>query len=261
MYESKYSTNELIATFISRELEDGELVIVGANQPVPRAGVILAQLLHCPNLKVPMYFYMTDMTKEKSLQLYQLFADSRYRQWAEAHFSFEMQLESAKKADLCFIGGIQVDQYGNTNLIGIGSDLKHLKIRGPGSAGTTTTATFIKRYFIVMPNHNTRTFVKNCDFISAVGWHQGGADARAKLGLPGGGPKYVISPLGIMDFEEQSKRMRLKALFPGVEVDKVIRNTGFELIMPELVQIISAPTSEELRVLRERVDPNGILRQ
>ncbi|WP_366922204.1 hypothetical protein MFMK1_002648 [Metallumcola ferriviriculae] len=258
---SDYTIDELMATFISRQMHDDELVIVGANQPIPRAGVMQAYLLRCPNLKVPMYFYMTDMAREKQLQLYPLFADGRYRRWAEGYFTFEMQLESARKADVCFIGGIQVDQYGNTNLIGIKGKEGNFKLRGPGSAGTPTTSSYIKRYYILMGSHNPRVFVKRCDYVSAVGWHNGGADARRALGLPGGGPKYVISPFGIMDFEEETKKMRLKAVYPGVDPDQVVRNTGFELIMHEQVEVVSPPNEDELRVLRGRVDPQGILRK
>lgn len=260
MSDLKYSINELMAVYISREISDGELVIIGANQPIPRAGVLLAYLSRCPNLKVPMYFYLTDLAKEGQLELSDLFADSGYRRWAEGYFTFDMQIESVRKADVCFIGGIQVDKYGNTNLIGIKNDRGEYKLRAPGSAGTTTTSTSIKRYYIIMGSHNPRAFVENCDFISAVGWHKGGADARSKLGLPGGGPKYVISPLAVMDFEEETKRMRLKAVFPDVLVDDVVKNTGFELVIPQKVEVVTPPNEEELAVLRTRIDSRGILR-
>ncbi len=99
-----------------------------------------------------------------------------------------------------------------------------------------------------------------CDFISTVGWGQGGADARTRLGLPGGGPKYCVTPLCIMDFSEDEKRMRLRSVHPGVSVADVQRQTGFPLVIPDEVPTTPLPTSRELDVLRSRVDWVGALR-
>ena len=100
-----------------------------------------------------------------------------------------------------------------------------------------------------------------CDFISALGWGSGGDDARTKLGLPGGGPRYVVTPLCVMDFEDGTKRMRLKSVHPGVSVDDVKKNTGFELVIPSSVPTTEPPTAEQLHVLRTRIDGQGVLRR
>ena len=100
-----------------------------------------------------------------------------------------------------------------------------------------------------------------CDFISALGWGSGGSDARTKLGLPGGGPRYVVTPLCVMDFEDATKRMRLKSLHPGVSVDEVKRNTGFELVISPQVPTTELPSDEQLAVLRTRIDVRGALRK
>jgi glutaconate CoA-transferase subunit B len=97
--------------------------------------------------------------------------------------------------------------------------------------------------------------------VSTVGWNKGGADARRALGLPGGGPRYCVTPLGVLDFEETSKRMRLRSVHPGVSVDDVVRATGFRLIVPERVPVTDSPTDAELVILRTRVDPRGWLRR
>ena len=97
--------------------------------------------------------------------------------------------------------------------------------------------------------------------MSAFGWGNGGADARRKLGLPGGGPKYVLTPLCVMDFDDESKQMRLKSLHPGVDAATVRDNTGFELVIPSQVPTTPAPTAAELSLLRTRVDTAGRLRR
>src|SRR6185312_17349438 len=102
---------------------------------------------------------------------------------------------------------------------------RRLKFRGPGSVGTPTLSTHVGRYYIVLNGHSPRLLVERCDYISAYGWGSGGADARTKLGLPGGGPRYVVTPLCVMDFEQHTKRVRLKSLHPGVSLDDVVQNT------------------------------------
>jgi glutaconate CoA-transferase subunit B len=118
----------------------------------------------------------------------------------------------------------------------------------------------VKRYYIYLNHHNRRTLVEKCDFISAYGWGQGGADARTKWGLKGGGPELCLTPLGVFDFEPETKKMRLKYLHPGITVEEVIENTGFELIIPPEIPLTPSPTENELTILRQRVDPLGHLR-
>ena len=155
---------------------------------------------------------------------------------------------------------LQIDKFGNSNLIGVGKDYKHLEFRGPGAVGTLSMAHYVDRYYLFVQSHNKRIFVDKCDFISTVGWGQGGADGRTKLGIPGNGPVYCITPLCVFDFEENSKRMRLRSVHPGVTVAQVLENTGFEVIVPDHVPVTTAPTPDEIWTLRERIDIEGMLR-
>jgi glutaconate CoA-transferase subunit B len=116
------------------------------------------------------------------------------------------------------------------------------------------------RFHLVVKSHDPRIFVPRCDFVSAYGWGEGGADARTKLGLPEGGPRYVVTPLCVMDFEEETKRMRLKSVHPGVSIEQVVKSTGFELIVPRDVPETEPPDAEQLKVLRTRIDVRGALR-
>jgi glutaconate CoA-transferase subunit B len=262
MKEGRISVKEIQAAFISRDIKDGEWAEVGANLPVPRAGVLLAHLTHGPNMKILFSLTKANLINEKAIESFMFVTDHKATKWAEAYFVHDqlLRLNKLRRRGVFFAGGLQVDKYGNTNLIGIGKDYNRLTFRGPGGIGTCNATTHADRYYIFVNAHNTRTFVERCDFITTFGWGEGGEDARQKLGLPGGGPKYCITPLCIMDFEEKTKRMRLRSIYPSTTVEQVLENTAFELVIPKSVPITELPTDEEIRVLRSRIDIKGELR-
>jgi len=119
----------------------------------------------------------------------------------------------------------------------------------------------VGRYYIVLNNHDPRVLVERCDFVSAYGWGRGGDDARARIGLPGGGPRLCVTPMCVMDFAPGTRRMRLHSIHPGVSLAEVKTRTGFELIVPENLPETRVPTGAELGMLRTRVDPHGLLRR
>lgn len=261
-YKEDYTIAELLACFISREIEDGESLAVGAALPVPRAGVLLAHLHHGPNMRVIYARTRTNLFQVPVLESFQFLADWRGSRWAEADYIHEEAYDTGRwTPDLFFVGGLQIDKFGNTNLLGLGPDFKKLKFRGAGGVGTCTASSMVKRYYLLSMNHDKRVLVDKCDYISAMGWGQGGKDARVNAGVSGGGPKYCLTPLCIMDFDEETKHMRLKSLHPGVTVDKVIENTGFKLIIPDNVPTTAPPTRREIEILRNRVDKEGNLRK
>jgi glutaconate CoA-transferase subunit B len=183
--------------------------------------------------------------------------------WAESYSDTGHRFDRVKDwgRHVFFIGGVQVDPFGNTNLIGVGPDYNRLRFRGPGSVGTPTLSTHVGRYYIVLNSHTSRIFVEKCDFISAFGWGTGGTDARKNLGLPGGGPRYCVTPMCVFDFAEPSKRMQIRSLHPGVSAQEVQANTGFALNATTSASTTEPPTPEELRALRTRVDREGFLRR
>ncbi|WP_430402427.1 CoA-transferase [Hyphomonas sp.] len=252
---------ELIATFISKQMKDDDAVSFPAGIPEVRVGVFLANLTHAPDLRIQTTMSQINVHREQKLEDCESAMDWRFYRFAEGFYLHHECFDfAAKHSTAFFVGGIQIDRFGNTNLIGLGKDPKKLDFRGPGSLGSTTMATQAGRYYIYTNAHNKRVFVEECDFISAYGWGKGGADARSKLGLPGGGPKYVISPLGVMDFEEETKALRLKYLHPGVTAEEVQDNTGFDLIIPDRIEQTPAPSQADIDIIRERVDINGMLR-
>jgi glutaconate CoA-transferase subunit B len=259
----QYSISELMTVFLARQLNDGETLRVGVASPIPEAAVRLAHLMNGPNMELVFLGARMNVAHLESLPMPAYGWDRRVVRWAESYSDTGHRFDRVKdwSKHVFFIGGVQVDAYGNTNLIGVGSDYRRLAFRGPGSVGTPSLSTHVGRYYIVLNNHNPRVLVERCDYISAYGWGRGGADARRKLGLPGGGPQCCITPLCIMDFAEDTRRMRLKSVHPGIPVTAVQPATGFELVIPPSVPETEPPSAEELQVLRTRVDLEGRLRR
>ncbi len=258
-----YSIAELMACFLARDLLDGDELQVGIALPVPEAAVRLAHILHGPNMELIFLGARMNVHHLDHLPLPAFGWDCRVVRWAESFSDRGHRFDQVKDwhRRVFFIGGIQIDCHGNANLIGIGANPKRLRFRGPGSVGTPTLTTHVGRYYIVLNNHTPRSLVPRCDYISAVGWADGGADARSKLGLPGGGPKYCVTPLCVMDFTDDEKRMRLVSLHPGISRAQVQAATGFPLVIPHDVHATAPPSAHELEVLRTRVDRDGLLRR
>jgi glutaconate CoA-transferase subunit B len=258
----KFSINELMACVLARDLADGEELQVGVALPVAEAAVRLAHLMHGPNMDLIFLGARMNAHHLENIPMPAFGWDRRVVRWTESFSDRGHRFEQLKDwhRRVFFIGGIQVDPFGNTNLIGVGADHRRLRFRGPGSVGTPTLTSHVGRYYIVLNSHTPRVFVPSCDYISTVGWGSGGADARRRLGLPGGGPKYVITPLGVMDFDERDKHLRLISIHPGVEIAQVVAPTGFELRLAPRVGVTLAPSVRELEVLRTRVDTHGALR-
>jgi glutaconate CoA-transferase, subunit B len=248
---------------LARELKDGDVLRVGVAMPVAEAAVRLAHLTHGPNMELIFLGARMNVAHLETIPMPAFGWDRRVVRWAESYSDAGHRFDRIKDWDrhVFFIGGVQVDPYGNTNLIGVGSDYRHLRFRGPGSVGTPTLSTHVGRYYIVLNSHTPRIFVEKCDFISAFGWGTGGADARRKLGIPGGGPRYCVTPMCVFDFTEDTKRMRLRSVHQGTSAQDVQANTGFALAVPTPVPVTDPPTAEELRALRTRVDRSGFLRR
>jgi len=255
-----YTIKELMACWLSRDLADGEWVAVGANFPIPRAAGVLAHLNHGPNMTVAMGAFRANLLGVDKVMTARYFCDFRLRRWGESTVYFPIDIFCFHKLDVFFIGGLQIDAYGNTNLIGLPGEGKKFKLRGPGSIGTPTLSAVARRYYIVTENHNPRVFVEKCALISALGYGDGAPGLRKKLNLPGSGPRYCVTPLCVFDFHPETNRMRLRSLHPGVSLEQVLDATGFKPELPENILETEPPTDRELEILRQRVDPEGVLR-
>jgi glutaconate CoA-transferase subunit B len=157
--------------------------------------------------------------------------------------------------DYTFLGGAQIDAYGNLNSTMIGDDYAHPRVRLPGSGGANDLASLCWR-ILVVTTHDRRRFVEKLDFLTTPGYLTG-PGAREAAGLaPGTGPYRVITDLAVLGYHDHSKRMQVLSLHPGVGLEHVQAATAFELAVQESLTVTTPPTDVELHILREEVDPH-----
>lgn len=251
----QYSPSELLICLSSRVMEDGTTAFIGTG--IPMLAASLAQAMHAPNL-VPIFeFGGTGAILEK---LPLAVGDMRTYNKALAASGICDVMETAQRGfvEFGFLGGAQIDKYGNLNSTVIG-DHKHPKVRLPGSGGANDVGSACWRTIAIMI-HDKRRFMEKIDFITTPGFLSG-PGAREEAGLPRNtGPYRVVTSLGVLGYDDETKRMKLLSVNPGVTVEKVIENTGFELLFADNITQNEPPTNEELRILREKVDPDGLYR-
>jgi len=184
--------------------------------------------------------------------------DSRtfYRAVSASSMHDVMSASQSGYVDYGFLGAAQIDPYGNLNTTVIG-DWSNPRVRLPGSGGANDVGSLCWRTIIVM-RQDTRRFMSKLDFITTPGYLDG-PGARERAGLPAGsGPYRLITQLGVYGFDEQSRRMKLLATHPGVTVDEIQANSGFDLIIPDDVGTTRPPPSDARRIMRE-IDPTGMV--
>jgi glutaconate CoA-transferase subunit B len=252
MAEQKYTNQELMAICGARLVPDGAIVFAGTGLPV--LACILAQHTGAPAVKI---VYEGGNIDTKNRDLPRSVSDPRLMYRAAAALDIRAALGEILQGgyvDIGFIGGAQIDRYGNINSTAIGN-YRHPKVRLPGSGGANDIASLAKHTFIITL-HEKRKFTK-CDYITSPG-HLRGGDSRIKAGLRGEGPQYIITDLCIFDFDPRSKRARIKSLHPGVTKKDVLKNTGWRPLFPRHTPTTKPPTPAELRILRTKVDPKKI---
>lgn len=249
-----YNAMELMICVASRLLEDGATVAVGTGGPC--AAAMLAQKTHAPNLYI--MFEAGGLAPQMPSMPISV-GDSRtfYRGLMASGMCDVMEACQRGVVDYAFLGGGQIDAYGNLNSTVIG-DYDTPKVRFPGSGGANDFASFCW-HTLVMTQHDARRFVERVDFLTSPGFLDG-AGARELSGLPPDtGPFRVITDLAVMGFHKETKRMQVELLHPGVSFEQVQENTGFEMGLVDVVGETEPPRDEELRVLREQVDPHRYL--
>lgn len=244
------STEELVACVIAREIHNGERGFMGANMSVGRDAVLLAHRLWAPDLRLLLGFSWASGAGRGNLHLHEDSADFRDTRWAEGWMRLDSMIDEYRFfSDFMVIGALQIDRFGNSNLIGLGEDHRALRFRGPGPMGSLSTTAYCDRFYLAPTRHTAEVFVERCDFVSTVGWGEGGAEGRDRLGLPGGGPHLIVTPRCVFDFEPESKALRLRSVHPGGSVAEVLEHTGCEVVV-ERVSETEPPTAAELEVLR-----------
>lgn len=263
-----------MAIAIARDVVDGERIISGAHTEISFAATLLAQKMHAPNIKLQLggTCFLVNVS-DIPVRLPKTSTDYRMVRWAEIAYDhmetfmyfgapggrayYEGGRPPTNKyfvGDKFFTGGIQVDGWGNANMIGIkGGKGNPFAFRGPGSIGTTDIVTVATPYIFVT-HHDKRTLVEKVDFIS---FH--GPNGWRRNKFPGHGPKWILTPRALFTFNTEG-RAQLAGVFAGTDEGWVRQNTGFEFELAPDFGEITEPTEEELTVLRTEVDPDGVLR-
>ena len=156
---------------------------------------------------------------------------------------------------IAFLGAAQIDPYGNLNTTAIG-DYHRPVTRFSGSGGACDVASLASGVITFM-QHEKRRFVEKLDYLTSIGWYRGG-DSRQELGFKRGGPLAVVTNLGVMKFDDETRKMYVSACYPGVTPQDIIDNTGFSIDVSRASESES-PTENELRILREEVDPQQLI--
>src|SRR5512137_606498 len=239
-----YTSSELMTIHAARLLRDGDTVFVGVG--LPNLACNLARRTHAPNLVM---IYEAGVIGARPARLPLSIGDPTLVSGALSVVSmydiFSLYLQRGN-VDVGFMGGAQIDRFGNINATVVGEYL-HPKVRLPGSGGSKEIAAWANRCYIMTP-HQKRRFPEKCDFRTSAGF-LGGRKEREKIGLRGGGPQAVVTDIGILEPDE-SGELVLTALHPGKTAEEAKANTGWELKIAPNLRYTAAPTAEELRILR-----------
>lgn len=256
-----WTPRELMAIVLAREIQDGEIGSPGgAASEIPLAAIRLAQLTHAPNsvCLTSASGFVSNLAGKRPPALSGSTTDWR-AVYGGAEALTDWTFVMASRRDFFFAGGLQVDVYGNVNLIGLG-DYPRLKLRGPGTAGIAQASALADRYYIYIQEHSPRTLVERVAYISAIG-RAAGDPERSRWALPGGGPVLLVTPKATLAFGAAGT-LEWKTRHPGVTPEELLELTPPWFRGPDARDLpeTPAPTEAELSVLRTQVDPHGLLR-
>lgn len=243
---SEYTTDEMMTVAAARALGDGTVCFVGIGLPSTAAN--LARRLHAPNAVL---IYESGCIGAKPRRLPASIGDGVLSEHADAVigvpeiFAYWLQ---AGRVDVGFLGAAQIDRYANINTTVIGP-YDDPAVRLPGAGGAPEIAANCGSVIVTL-RQSTRAFVERVDFVTSLGHGEGG-DHRARLGLRGAGPTEVITDLGILRPDPETRELVLASVHPGVTVDQVRDATGWELLIADTVESTAPPSDDELRALRD----------
>jgi len=248
-----YADREIMAIRAGRLIKNGDIVFAGTGLALIAATV--AKKIHAPKAVV---FFETGGIDPSLDELPMTVADSRVMSGTSINSGLIEAFSIVghrRLHTIAFLGAAQIDKFGNLNSTSIG-DYKKPKVRFPGSGGACDAASLASGVIIFM-QHGKEKFVKKVHYLTSPGW-LGGCNSREKSGLQRGGPIAVVTNLGVMKFDELTKEMYLAEYYPGVTIDQIIENTSFEINVSGATESTS-PSQEELRILREEVDPQRLI--
>ncbi|MFW5713372.1 MAG: CoA-transferase subunit beta [Brevefilum sp.] len=247
-----YNPKELMVVNAARLLRDHDVVFVGVG--IPNLACNLAMRTHAPNLQL---IYEAGVIGAQPSRLPLSIGDPSLVTGSLSVCSmydvFTLYLQRGN-IDVGFLGGAQIDRFGNINATVIG-EYAHPKVRLPGSGGSMEIAAWANRCYVITP-HQKRRFPERVDFHTSIGFLSGG-DARRETGVCGGGPQAVVTNLGIMQ-PDATGELVLTSMHPGATFEQIQANTGWSLRKAEDCVTTQPPREDELRILREELDPQRI---
>ncbi|MCX5803692.1 MAG: ketoacid-CoA transferase [Proteobacteria bacterium] len=250
---TQYTDNEMKAISAGRFIKDGDIVFAGTGVSILAATA--AKRIYAPKAVV---FFETGGVDPSLEEIPMAVSDSRVMSGTCLNSglidAFSI-VGHRKFHTVAFLGAAQIDKYGNLNTTVIG-DYHRPKTRFSGSGGACDVSSFASGVITFM-QHEKRRFVDKLDYLTSVGWYKGG-DSRKRLGLQRGGAFAVVTNLCVMKFDEETKEMYLAEYYPGITIDRIIENTGFTIDISRAVEALP-PSAEELRILREEVDPQKLI--
>ena len=244
-----FTPSELMAVSGARELEDRQVVAVGIG--LPMVASFLAKKTHAPNMTI---LFELGVIDPEPVHTGVGLADPRVWYRAKVLSSFVDILGTVLhrgRVDVGFLGGLEVDQFGNLNTTLVG-DPKGKFRHMIGSGGANDIASCAKKTILII-RQEERKFRESISFITSPG-HLNGGDSRRKAGLTGG-PSRVITDKAIFGFDPETKKMMLLSIHPGNSLEDVLSTLGFRPMIPQEVPVTEPPTSEQLRLIREVIDP------
>ncbi len=248
-----YTPREMMAIAAGRFIKDGDVLFAGTG--VAMLAATVAKRIHAPHATV---FFETGGVGPRLDELPMAVSDPRVMAYASLNaglieaFSY---VANRRLHTIAFLGAAQIDRYGNLNSTVIG-DYRHPRVRFSGSGGACDAASLASAYIVFM-QHGRRKFVEQLDYLTSPGWLEGG-DARHKAGFLRGGPVAVVTNLCVLRFDDETHEMYLAERYEGVTPEQVQENTGFALDASRAT-VAAPPTDEELRILRDEVDPQRLI--
>jgi acyl CoA:acetate/3-ketoacid CoA transferase beta subunit len=247
---SHFTVDELISVCIARQFKEGDVVAQGIATPLVAAGFILAKRTRAPDMMFASAIgqgICYDWAPLGLARIEDLWLDKAIMNFGFTRAAAELLPRLLPKE---FFRPAQVDPHGNFNNIAIGDDYGKPRMRLPGSGGIPDVTTFFDGIYLYVPRHSRATFVPRLDFVAGMGHNP----ARTR----GQGPNYLITDLGQFDFA--GGVMRLTSMHPGESFERIQAKTGFPLAVAADCGETEPPTAEELRLLREEIDPLGVRR-
>jgi len=250
-----YTPKEMMTIAAAREIRNGDIVFCGT-------GISMLASMAAKNINAPqsVIFFETGAIDSKLEDLPLAVADPRIMHQSSSNAGLleafgTMQNQITGRYVVGILGAAQIDIFGNLNSTVIG-EYEGPDVRFSGSGGACDVASFVSRSIIFMTQEK-RKFKKKLDYLTTPGYLDG-PGARKKADLPGGGPDKVITNMGMMGFDDQTRQMYLKGYYPGITPDEILQNMEFEIDITRAQEILP-PSANELSLLREKCDPHRLI--